>query len=91
MALSTPLTQVLAQPTQTKPKMKLRFGNPLYLPCPGSQKNLVLVLKFGGLREGQVEEGSRCKGEKLDPKVQIHSLETGLPTLNSKLAVTSKT
>lgn len=51
----------------------------------------MLVLKFGVLREGQVEEGSGCKGQKLDSKVQIHSLETGLPTLNSKLAVTSKT
>lgn len=33
VALPSPLTQVLAQHTQAKPKMKLRFGNPLFLSC----------------------------------------------------------
>lgn len=37
------------------------------------------------------KEGSSCKGEKLDPEVQIHSLEIGLPTSKGKLEVISKT
>lgn len=37
------------------------------------------------------KEGSRCKGEKLDPEVQIHSLEIALPTSKGKLEVISKT
>lgn len=37
------------------------------------------------------KEGSRCKAEKLDPEVQIHSLEIGLPTSKGKLEAISKT
>lgn len=38
-----------------------------------------------------MDKGSRCKGEKLDSEVQIHSLEAGPPTVKGQLAVTSKT
>lgn len=72
--------------------MKLRFGNPLSISHAANQvpEKSWAGFEVWGAGRGAVEGGLRCKGEEVDPEVQAHGLEIGLPTLKGKLAVNSK-